>query len=95
MGNSVPLQVSVVLESLTITLLRESQTPQFVTVTCSLIVGLEQLAALLQVLVTQIAGTAGGTEQVAEAVADTVVPLIEPVPVAVTVSVVDPPTVPW
>ena len=55
-GKEVPLQVSVVCVSVQLTLVRSAHVPQLVTVTDSLIVGLEQLAALVHDLVTQIAG---------------------------------------
>ena len=70
-ANVVPLQVNVSLLSVTVTPVRSTPHPQLVTVADSLIVGLAQLAAFVQLLVTQIAGETGA-EQVAEAVADTV-----------------------
>jgi hypothetical protein len=88
-GNVVPLQLSVALVSLHPTLLRFSHVPQLVTLTDSSIVGSAQLAALVQVLVTQIAGTGGGTEHVAESESVTTVVVIAPVPEHVTVSEVD------
>ena len=93
-GNEVPLQLSVALVSLQPTLLRASHVPQLVTLTDSFIVGSAQLTALVHVLVTQIAGTGGGTEHVAESESVAVWPEIAPVPEHVTVSVVDCPGVP-